>query len=44
MTLRHGRVRGRAVAVPNASRADLIVTLAKSLDGYGPWQSAAATV
>jgi alkylation response protein AidB-like acyl-CoA dehydrogenase len=27
-------VRGRAVAVPNASRADLIVTLAKSLDGY----------
>jgi alkylation response protein AidB-like acyl-CoA dehydrogenase len=34
MTLRHGRVRGRAVAVPNASRADLIVTLAKSLDGY----------
>jgi alkylation response protein AidB-like acyl-CoA dehydrogenase len=34
MTLRHGRVRGRAVAVPNVSRAELIVTLAKSLDGY----------
>ncbi|MCV7411979.1 acyl-CoA dehydrogenase [Mycobacterium florentinum] len=34
MTLRDGRVRGRAVAVPNASRAELIVALAKSLDGY----------
>jgi alkylation response protein AidB-like acyl-CoA dehydrogenase len=34
MTLRDGRVRGRAVAVPHASRAELIVTLAKSIDGY----------
>ncbi|WAC93093.1 acyl-CoA dehydrogenase family protein [Mycobacterium sp. Aquia_213] len=34
MTLRDGRVRGRAVAVPNASRAELVVTLAKSIDGY----------
>ncbi|BBY25339.1 acyl-CoA dehydrogenase family protein [Mycobacterium stomatepiae] len=34
VTLRGGRVRGRAVAVPNASRAELIVTLANSLDGY----------
>jgi alkylation response protein AidB-like acyl-CoA dehydrogenase len=34
LTLRDGRVRGRAVAVPNASRAELIVALAKSLDGY----------
>jgi alkylation response protein AidB-like acyl-CoA dehydrogenase len=30
MTLRHGRLRGRAVAVPNLSRAELIVTLATS--------------
>lgn len=34
MTLRDGRVRGRAIAVPNASRAELIVALAKSVDGY----------
>jgi alkylation response protein AidB-like acyl-CoA dehydrogenase len=34
MTLRHGRVRGHAVAVPNVSRAELIVALAKSIDGY----------
>ena len=27
MTLQHGRLRGRAVAVPNLSRAELIVTL-----------------
>jgi alkylation response protein AidB-like acyl-CoA dehydrogenase len=33
MTLRHGRLRGRAVAVPNLSRAELIVTLARSDDG-----------
>jgi alkylation response protein AidB-like acyl-CoA dehydrogenase len=33
MTLRHGRLRGRAVAVPNLSRAELIVTLAGSDDG-----------
>lgn len=30
MTLRHGRLRGRAVAVPSLSRAELIVTLARS--------------
>jgi len=29
MTLRQGRLRGRAVAVPNLSRAELIVTLAR---------------
>lgn len=34
LTLRHGRVRGRAVAVPNVSRAELVVALAKSIDGY----------
>ena len=28
MTLQDGRLRGRAVAVPNLSRAELIVTLA----------------
>ena len=33
MTLQRGRLRGRAVAVPNLSRAELIVTLAKSDDG-----------
>ena len=33
MTLHRGRLRGRAVAVPNLSRAELIVTLAK--DGGG---------
>jgi alkylation response protein AidB-like acyl-CoA dehydrogenase len=33
MTLRHGRLRGRAVAVPNLSRAELLVTLARSVDG-----------
>jgi alkylation response protein AidB-like acyl-CoA dehydrogenase len=33
MTLQHGRLRGRAVAVPNLSRAELIVTLARSDDG-----------
>ena len=33
MTLRRGRLRGRAVAVPNLSRAELIVTLARSDDG-----------
>ncbi|MGZ4583202.1 MAG: acyl-CoA dehydrogenase family protein [Mycobacterium sp.] len=32
MTLRQGRVRGRAVAVPNVTRADLIVTLARADD------------
>jgi alkylation response protein AidB-like acyl-CoA dehydrogenase len=30
MTLRGGRLRGRAVAVPNLSRAELIVTLART--------------
>jgi alkylation response protein AidB-like acyl-CoA dehydrogenase len=30
MTLQHGRVQGRAVAVPDLSRAELIVTLAAS--------------
>jgi alkylation response protein AidB-like acyl-CoA dehydrogenase len=34
VTLRDGRVRGRAIAVPNVSGAELIVTLAKSMDGY----------
>jgi alkylation response protein AidB-like acyl-CoA dehydrogenase len=33
MTLQRGRLRGRAVAVPNASRAELIVTLATSDSG-----------
>jgi len=33
MTLRQGRLRGRAVGVPNLSRAELIVTLARSDDG-----------
>ena len=33
MTLRRGRLRGRAVAVPNLSRAELIVTLARSDGG-----------
>lgn len=33
MTLRHGRLRGRAVAVPHLSRAELIVTLARSDEG-----------
>jgi alkylation response protein AidB-like acyl-CoA dehydrogenase len=33
MTLHQGRLRGRAVAVPNLSRAELIVTLATSDDG-----------
>ena len=33
MTLQHGRLSGRAVAVPNLSRAELIVTLARSDDG-----------
>jgi alkylation response protein AidB-like acyl-CoA dehydrogenase len=33
MKLQHGRLRGRAVAVPNLSRAELIVTLARSDDG-----------
>ncbi|MCV7099513.1 acyl-CoA dehydrogenase family protein, partial [Mycobacterium palustre] len=33
MTLRRGRLRGRAVAVPNLPRAELIVTLAGSDDG-----------
>jgi alkylation response protein AidB-like acyl-CoA dehydrogenase len=33
MTLQHGRLRGRAVAVPNLSRAELIVTLARSDEG-----------
>jgi alkylation response protein AidB-like acyl-CoA dehydrogenase len=32
MTLRHGRLRGRAVAVPNATRAELVVTLARGDD------------
>ncbi|HWS91204.1 MAG TPA: acyl-CoA dehydrogenase family protein [Mycobacterium sp.] len=32
MMLRQGRLRGRAVAVPNVSRAELIVTLARSDD------------
>lgn len=33
MTLQRGRLRGRAIAVPNATRAELIVTLATSDDG-----------
>lgn len=33
MTLSRGRLHGRAVAVPNLSRAELIVTLARSDDG-----------
>jgi alkylation response protein AidB-like acyl-CoA dehydrogenase len=33
MTLQRGRLRGRAVAVPNLSRAELIVTLARSDGG-----------
>jgi alkylation response protein AidB-like acyl-CoA dehydrogenase len=33
MTLRDGRLRGRAVAVPDLSRAELIVTLARSENG-----------
>uniref|UniRef100_UPI0021F26CE9 acyl-CoA dehydrogenase family protein n=1 Tax=Mycobacterium conspicuum TaxID=44010 RepID=UPI0021F26CE9 len=33
MTLHDGRLRGRAVAVPNVSRAELIVTLARAGDG-----------
>jgi len=33
MTLQRGRLRGRAVAVPNATRAELIVTLATADDG-----------
>ena len=33
MTLQQGRLRGRAVAVPNLSRAELIVTLANSDHG-----------
>jgi len=33
MTLRDGRLRGRAVAVPNLSRAELVVTLARTDDG-----------
>lgn len=33
MTLRQGRLRGRAVAVPNLTRAELIVTLAHTDDG-----------
>jgi alkylation response protein AidB-like acyl-CoA dehydrogenase len=33
MTLHHGRLRGTAVAVPNLSRAELVVTLARSDDG-----------
>ncbi|WIM89555.1 acyl-CoA dehydrogenase family protein [Candidatus Mycobacterium wuenschmannii] len=33
MTLRDGRVRGRAIAVPGLPRAELIVTLASSPDG-----------
>jgi alkylation response protein AidB-like acyl-CoA dehydrogenase len=32
-TLQDGRLRGRAVAVPNLSRAELVVTLAQSDDG-----------
>lgn len=32
MTLRQGRIRGRAVAVPNVTRAELIVTLARADD------------
>jgi len=32
-TLQHGRVQGRAVAVPGLARAELIVTLASSADG-----------
>jgi alkylation response protein AidB-like acyl-CoA dehydrogenase len=34
MTLRDRRLRGRAVAVPNLSRAELIVTLATEGDGH----------
>lgn len=43
MTLREGRVRGVAVAVPNLSRADLIVTLART-DGGDPGAAVAAVV
>ena len=32
-TLQHGRLQGRAVAVPGLARAELIVTLASSADG-----------
>jgi len=33
MTLRHGHLRGRAAAVPDLPRVELIVTLARSVDG-----------
>lgn len=33
MTLRQGRLRGTAIAVPNLSRAELVVTLARCDDG-----------
>ncbi|WP_373140454.1 acyl-CoA dehydrogenase family protein [Mycobacterium marinum] len=33
MVLQHGRLRGHAVAVPNLTRAELIVTLAATADG-----------
>ena len=42
MTLRQGRLRGRAVAVPNLSRAELIVTLARSDDRVADIQMAVA--
>ena len=45
MTLQHGRLRGRAVAVPNLSRADLIVTLAALRRRVRwPWPAAATGV
>ena len=42
MTLRHGRLHGRAVAVPNLSRAELIVTVARTDDGPGVVAAAVA--
>jgi alkylation response protein AidB-like acyl-CoA dehydrogenase len=45
MTLRHGRLRGRAVAVPNVTRSELVVTLAHSDNGpSGPDGTVAAVV
>jgi alkylation response protein AidB-like acyl-CoA dehydrogenase len=34
MTLRHGRLRGRAVGVPNLTQAELVVTLAHADDAH----------
>jgi alkylation response protein AidB-like acyl-CoA dehydrogenase len=43
MTLAGGRLRGRAVAVPNVTRAELIVCLANSDDGSGVTVAVART-